>query len=209
MDAEPPSTRTVIRPLRGAWRACYGVWSHAARVALDIALPTLCVACREPVAGEGVCPDCWTRLSFIERPYCPRLGTPFVYDPGPDMLSMEAITNPPAYQRARAAVRYDDVAKVLVHALKYQDRADLAPAMGRWMTRAGSAVGAAVTTSPVRWRASSPKNPAFRLRRTRYGASVRPSSRSDCRGPTALATFRARSRLRPTAPARSRAAESS
>ena len=112
-------------------------WSHAARLALDIALPTLCVACREPVAGEGVCAACWAKLSFIEPPYCPRLGIPFVYDPGPDLLSMEAIATPPAYARARAAVRYDDVARTLVHALKYQDRTDLAPAMGRWMARAG------------------------------------------------------------------------
>src|SRR5256885_7153239 len=50
---------------------------------------------------------------------------PFVYDPGPGLLSMEAISDPPAYQRARAAVRYDDVARTLVHALKYQDRTDL------------------------------------------------------------------------------------
>ena len=46
------------------------------------------------------------------------------------MLSMEAIANPPAYARARAAVRYDDVARTLVHALKYQDRTDLAPRDG-------------------------------------------------------------------------------
>ena len=124
-------------------------------MALDIALPTLCVACREPVAGEGVCPDCWSKLAFIERPYCPRLGIPFVYDPGPDMLSMEAIANPPAYRRARAAVRYDEVAKVLVHALKYQDRTDLAPTMGRWMARAGrDLLGEADVLIPVplHWR---------------------------------------------------------
>ena len=35
-------------------------------------------------------------------------------------------------------MRYDDVAKILVHALKYQNRTDLAPTMGRWMGRAGS-----------------------------------------------------------------------
>lgn len=110
---------------------------NTARLVLDIALPTLCVACREPVHGEGVCAACWSQLSFIAAPYCPRLGIPFVYDPGPELLSMEAIANPPAYSRARAAVRYDEVAKTLVHALKYQDRTDLAPAMGRWMARAG------------------------------------------------------------------------
>ncbi|NEV78469.1 ComF family protein, partial [Rhodopseudomonas sp. BR0C11] len=30
------------------------IWTRAAQAALDLALPTLCVACREPVAGEGV-----------------------------------------------------------------------------------------------------------------------------------------------------------
>jgi ComF family protein len=137
MDAETSSSRSITTHLRGAFRMAHGVWKHTARLALDIALPTLCVACREPVDGDGVCAACWAKLSFIAPPFCPRLGIPFVYDPGPDMLSMEAIANPPAYTRARAAVRYDDVARTLVHALKYQDRTDLAPAMGRWMARAG------------------------------------------------------------------------
>src|SRR4051812_26351201 len=137
MDAEASPSRSISTHLRGALNACRGAWVHAARLALDIALPTLCVACREPVDGEGVCAECWARLSFIAPPFCPRLGIPFVYDPGPGLLSMEAIADPPAYQRARAAVRYDDVARTLVHALKYQDRTDLAPAMGRWMARAG------------------------------------------------------------------------
>ena len=80
---------------------------------------------------------------------------PFVYDPGPGLLSMEAIANPPAYQRARAAVRYDDVARTLVHALKYQDRTDLAPAMGRWMARAGHELlgeADALVPVPLHWR---------------------------------------------------------
>ena len=116
--------------LRGALGAVRIALAAAARLALDVALPTLCVSCREPVDGEGVCAACWAKLSFIAPPFCPRLGIPFVYDPGPELLSMEAIANPPAYQRARAAVRYDDVARTLVHALKYQDRTDLAPADG-------------------------------------------------------------------------------
>jgi ComF family protein len=126
-----------VARLRAAAGALHGVLAHAAKLALDIALPTLCISCREPVDGEGVCAACWGKLSFIERPYCPKLGIPFVYDPGPDLLSMEAIAAPPAYARARAAVRYDGVAGTLVHALKYQDRTDLAPIMGRWMIRAG------------------------------------------------------------------------
>jgi ComF family protein len=155
MDAEASPSRSISGQLRGALRACRGAWRHAARLALDVALPTLCVACREPVAGDGVCAACWAKLSFIAPPYCPRLGIPFVYDPGPDLLSMEAIANPPAYARARAAVRYDDVARTLVHGLKYQDRTDLAPAMGSWMARAGRELLAeadALVPVPLHWR---------------------------------------------------------
>jgi len=120
-----------------------------------VALPTLCPSCRELVGGDGLCGACWAKLSPIEAPYCERLGIPFAYDPGPGVLSMEAISDPPAYHRARAAVRYDDVARTMVHALKYGDRLDLAPAMGRWMARAGRSLldGAdALVPVPLHWR---------------------------------------------------------
>ena len=125
------------------------------RAALDVALPPLCAACRDPVDGPGLCPACWAKLSFITRPYCERLGVPFVYDPGPGMLSMEAIADPPAYNRARAAVRFDEVSRKLVHGLKYGDRLDLAPLMGRWIAHAGRELLAdadALVPVPLHWR---------------------------------------------------------
>ena len=39
---------------------------------------------------------------------------------------MEAIADPPAYDRARAAVRYDEIARVSILSFKYGDRLDLA-----------------------------------------------------------------------------------
>jgi ComF family protein len=137
MDAPVTPPATAKHALRTAWQSSRHLLSRVATAALDIALPSMCLACRDPVADEGLCPQCWAKLSFIAPPLCPRLGIPFVYDPGPGLLSMEAIAHPPAFHRARAAVRYDDLARTLVHALKYQDRTDLAPAMGRWMMRAG------------------------------------------------------------------------
>jgi ComF family protein len=68
---------------------------------------------------------------------------------------MQAIADPPAYQRARAALRYDDVARSLVSALKYGDRLDLAPLLGGWMARAGAELfeGAdALVPVPLHWR---------------------------------------------------------
>ncbi len=120
-----------------------------------MALPQLCAACREPVDGKGLCPACWSKLSFITRPYCERLGIPFVYDPGPGILSMQAIAQPPAYHRARAAVRFDEISRALVHSLKYGDRLDLAPMMGRWISHAGRELLAdadALVPVPLHWR---------------------------------------------------------
>jgi ComF family protein len=126
------------------------------RLALDVALPPLCPACREPVGDTtGLCAGCWAKLSPIDRPFCERLGIPFVYDPGPGMLSMQAIADPPAYRKARAAVRYDEIARTLVHAFKYGDRLDLAPTMGRWMSRAGAELlfeTDAIVPVPLHWR---------------------------------------------------------
>jgi ComF family protein len=123
-------------------------------VVLDVALPQLCPACREPVRGSGLCAICWSKLSFIAPPYCERLGIPFAFDGGPGMLSMEAIADPPAYGKARAAVRYGDVASTLVHALKYGDRLDLAPVMAGWMANAGRELlvqADAIVPVPLHW----------------------------------------------------------
>src|SRR5271156_1182308 len=148
-----------------------------ARAALDLALPTLCPACREPVEGRGLCPACWSKLSFITRPYCERLGIPFVYDPGPGILSMEAIANPPAYNHARAAVRFDEISRGLVHALKYGDRLDLAPMMGRWLGHAGHELLAeadALIPVPLHWR----RNWARRFNQSAMlAAAISPTSR--------------------------------
>jgi ComF family protein len=68
---------------------------------------------------------------------------------------MEAIADPPAYNRARAAVRFDEISRALVHALKYGDRLDLAPMMGRWISRAGREILAeadALVPVPLHWR---------------------------------------------------------
>lgn len=118
---------------RTAWlRRCCAVLA-------DFAIPPRCPACLAPTGvHRALCAPCWSGLALIERPYCDRLGIPFAYEHGEGMLSAEAIASPPAYGRARAATRYDGIAISLVHGLKYADRVDLAPLMGRLMAHAGS-----------------------------------------------------------------------
>ena len=85
----------------------------------------------------ALCPECWSSVQFIERPYCEITGVPFDHDRGEGLVSPQAIAHPPPYARARAVVLHDGVARKIVHGLKYSDRADLAAMMAAWMIRAG------------------------------------------------------------------------
>ncbi len=111
----------------------------AARFALGVVYPPTCIACGG-ATGEAhtLRATCWSEMRFIERPFCERLGTPFAVDLGIPLLSPAAIADPPVFRRARAVARYDDVARALVHRLKYGDRLELAKALGAMMARAGA-----------------------------------------------------------------------
>ncbi|HWK86882.1 MAG TPA: ComF family protein [Xanthobacteraceae bacterium] len=123
-------------PKRQAW---WGrLFGGLTRAAADTFLPPTCLACRVPIGiAGGLCPACWSKAGFIERPYCERLGTPFPVDHGGDLVSPAALADPPAYARSRAAARYSDVVRDLVHQMKYGDRMDLIPPLAGWMARAG------------------------------------------------------------------------
>src|SRR3981189_2552612 len=104
-----PSSRVsrltrLFAPARSTWRSTW-------RFALDLGLPPLCPACRGLLGHEG---GLWAsrrrRLSFIAPPSAQRLGTPFGYDPRPG-VEIHPYDGPHSpHPRARAAVRYDDVA---------------------------------------------------------------------------------------------------
>lgn len=129
-EALPPALATRLRGLaRRLWGGL-----------VDVALPPNCMVCRAAVDASGcLCGACWSRLAFIAPPICDRLGTPLPYGFGEGrLLSPAAREAPPAYGRARAVAAFGDVTRDLIHALKYADRLDVAPPMGRMMARAGA-----------------------------------------------------------------------
>jgi ComF family protein len=105
---------------------------------VDVVTPPLCLSCRVPVTeGASLCLACWQKLQFIDDPVCDVLGTPFAYDEGEGAVSPAAIANPPGWDRARAAVAFDEASKHLIHLLKYRDTQEAGLAMARIMAGAG------------------------------------------------------------------------
>jgi ComF family protein len=108
------------------------------RQAVDLVAPSLCLCCGAPVGQpESLCLTCWAKLQQLDEPVCDMLGTPFAYDQGEGAVSAAALNDPPPWNRARAAVIFDEASARLVHALKYRDRQEAGLLMARMMARAG------------------------------------------------------------------------
>ena len=130
--------REAQQSVAGLWRVVPPVLSRFGSTLLELVLPPQCLGCRARTASHpGLCQACWSQIDFIEPPHCPQTGQPFAYDPGPGTVSAAALARPPAWHSARAAVCFGPVSRRLVHALKYQDRLEVAGLVGRLMTRAG------------------------------------------------------------------------
>jgi ComF family protein len=139
----------------------------AARMALDLVLPPLCLVCRAPVGdANSLCAACWSAMRFIGPPFCDRCGLPFEYEQATDGTCAACLAHPPAFSRARAVLRYDDASKRLILRFKNADRIHAAPALARWLARAGGDLVKGtdlIVPVPLHWR---------RLLRRRYNQSA-------------------------------------
>jgi ComF family protein len=144
-----------------------GRLAAAGRVALDALLPPRCLSCGVITGAEAaLCARCWNRLAFIETPYCVCCGRPFEFALGADALCGVCARSRPLYERARAALRYDEASRPLILAFKHGDRTDCAPALGRWLARAGAELlpdADLILPVPLHW---------WRLFRRRYNQAA-------------------------------------
>ena len=139
------------RSAAGLGRRVVRVAHSAGRRVIDVLLPPRCLACGEIVSADGaLCPACWSTLAFIGPPCCRQCGTPFAFDPGDGAVCGECARRPPLFERARAALRYDEASRGLILGFKHADRTHAAPAFAAWMVRAaGSLLAEAEVIVPV------------------------------------------------------------
>ena len=93
--------------------------------------------------------DLWRALDFLYGPVCMRCGFPIAEATSPDILCPVCLAQPPLYDRARAALAYDDLSKPLVLNLKHGGRKDGLRAFSAWMLEAAPFVAEADQILPV------------------------------------------------------------
>lgn len=90
---------------------------------------------KDPAGAQGLTPDAWGRVSFLEAPVCDGCGAAFEVDGGAFAADRCAacLTRPYAFGRARAACVYDDASRDLILKFKHGDDRSSPPC-----SRAGS-----------------------------------------------------------------------
>lgn len=111
--------------------------------ALDLLLPPTCILCSAPIDAPGLlCGGCFGELSAVGAPCCVCCGAPFElsWHAAEGGLCQRCIDTPPLFDRARAALRYDDASRRLVLPFKHGDRVEFTTVLARLMARAGAAL---------------------------------------------------------------------
>lgn len=102
------------------------------RLLLDFALPPRCAGCGQVTEEVGAfCPPCWSKIEWLGNSGCQRCGLPLA---GTEIDTCgRCLAEPPALDRIRAAVAYDDLPRSIALKLKYGRKVALARTMARYM----------------------------------------------------------------------------
>jgi len=120
---------------------------------IDLFVPPLCPLTNERIPAPGfLSPSAWGAIQFIDDPACDRCGAPFSHDVGKGAICARCAAEPPDFDRARAAVAYDEASHGLIVSFKYADRTELTRVFACWLERAGAPLfdtGAVLAPTPL------------------------------------------------------------
>jgi ComF family protein len=126
-------------------------WQRWVGALLDLVFPPFCPVCRarlEEGRRDPLCGACWTQLPRIGPPWCRRCGQPMASFPAAAVAGALPLRadggplcgacrrEPPVFAYARAAVRYEDVAREALHAFKFWGHRALARPLGDLLVEA-------------------------------------------------------------------------
>jgi ComF family protein len=80
---------------------------------------------------------CWQKIRFITEPLCAACGTPFEFEVAAGTVCGVCASSERPFERARAAIAYDEGSRGFILAFKHADRTDATRAFAPWMAQAG------------------------------------------------------------------------
>lgn len=132
----------------------HGVFGALSKL-IDLVLPPTCSRCGTQVLdAQTLCGGCWSTMTFLRDPQCDACGHPFDYEVAERALCGACVREQPPFQKARAALLYDDHSRELVLGFKHADKTERAKLFAKWMLAAGHDVVTAadvIVPVPLHW----------------------------------------------------------
>ena len=102
----------------------------------EIIFPPRCTICGTLMRENknfSFCPECFSRIYFIQSPQCTCCGLPFPDSEGEDHFCEECITSKQSFSVARALGKYDKTLLEAIHLFKYRGKIVMGKVLGRLM----------------------------------------------------------------------------
>lgn len=116
-----------INPVRGGIPGTHPIFRFT-----NIILPPV-----SELSWQGEIQSDWHDITYLDDPCCAHCGVPFEYDQGADAICAPCTANPPVYDRARAALQYNEHSAPLILAFKHGGRTQNLNRFARQLLRAG------------------------------------------------------------------------
>jgi len=102
---------------------------------LQFFLPSQCHCCEKFLEErqKGLCPDCLSKMRWIEAPFCSVCGTPFVSQEVSNHPCGACLTEKKYFTMARALGYYEGSLQEAIHRWKYEGKMTLTSIFGEWM----------------------------------------------------------------------------
>jgi ComF family protein len=106
--------------------------------AVDMVLPPRCIITGDTVEAQGmVAPRAWAELDFISSPFCNACGFPFDFEADGESLCGPCVSERPAYESARATLKYNESSRGLILGFKHGDKTHAVRAFVPWLKKTG------------------------------------------------------------------------
>lgn len=92
-------------------------FKHVSSLCVDFIWPPHSLLSGKPVCAEDL--GLWNDIVFLDTPACARCGFPFEFNPGTETLCGACSASPPKFDRARAAIAYDETSRKMVLDFKH------------------------------------------------------------------------------------------
>lgn len=102
----------------------------------DMFFPSRCCNCGNLVDTPGLCPTCWSKITWISEPKCAICGHPFPLEIMP--ICSQCLADKPYFHKAVSVMVYDDSSKNMILAFKNSDATYLTEQFSKLMYKVGS-----------------------------------------------------------------------